>query len=416
MVLEPTLFNKKLTLTSIFLSTIFFIVVADSALSYLFPIISEHVLGSNLQMGLILGFSSVVGLLCDFLFPQLFKGRTWKFFLTFGVFLTFFFPIFISFGANFNSIFFFLLASAIWGIYYEFLIFGIQKFIVSTQHKDNYSKSWATLYTFTGTAKILGPILGAILFGISINNSPLFILFIQLISFLLLFFAISFRSRKFHSSYEPENVIRQINLAQEFKYWRLIIPSIFPLFISSLVIVSIDATYWVIGGLLGHELYSQDLSWLPIGIFVITGIIGSITLSTFKVKRRKKRLTHIFLVISGLILSLLSLTGNNIVIAILLFFSSLSLSFAGVFNESVFSDLMGRLGKNDIHMIGISRLTNSLAYAIMPVVVGLFADKLGYVTTFSLVGIITLISGLILLVITPKKLRLQQTKIEGVES
>lgn len=416
MVLIPSLFNKKLTLTSIFLSTLFFIVVADSALSYLFPIISEEVLGSNLAMGLIIAFSSVAGLICDFTFPQIFKGRTWKFFLAFGVFLTFFFPIFMSLGANFNSIIFFLIASAIWGIYYEFLIFGIQKFIVSTQHKDNYSKSWATLYTFTGTAKILGPILGALFLGISLANAPLFILFIQLISFVLLFFAISFKSKKFHSSYEPENVIRQINLVQEFKYWRLIIPSIFPLFISSLVIVSIDATYWVIGGLLGQELFSEDLSWIPIVIFVVTGILGSIILSTFRVKKRKKRLTHISLVISGLVLALIALVDNNIVISSMLFISSLCLSFAGVFNESVFSDLMGRLGKNDIHMIGISRLTNSLAYAIMPVVVGLFADKLGYVTTFSLVGIITLISGLILLVITPRKLRLQQTKIDGVGS
>src|SRR6185369_17781218 len=105
----------------IFLATIFLVLFADSIMSYYFPLVVESNLNSNTLVGIVMALSSMAGLACDLIFPQLFQRKTWKFLLIAGIFFAITFPISANLGIAFSSLIIFIIASILWGIYYEFL-------------------------------------------------------------------------------------------------------------------------------------------------------------------------------------------------------------------------------------------------------------------------------------------------------
>lgn len=417
MIVSLNKLTKRTTLFSVFLFALFFIFVADSALSYLFPILVAKKLDSNLIMGLILGFSSVIGLMCDLVFPQIFKGKTWKFYITLGIILSFLFPLTLSIGANFTSVLFFLIASGVWGIYFEFIVFSLQKFIVATEHKENFSKDWGLFHVFLGIAKIAGPIVGTMFILINFENSPLYVIFIQVISFMLIIFAFTFKTKKFHKSYTTEHIVRRVDIFEEFKLLKIIFPRVIPLFVSSLIIISIDAAFWTMGGLMGEELFGSEdnLQWLVLIAFIIPNIIGSIMLSRIRILSNKKRLSHYFLILSGLSLFSINLIQNNLYILLVVALNGFFLAFASTFNDAVISDLLRRLGKHDIHLIALTRIASSLGYIIIPITAGALSDIVGFINAFSLIGLLVALFSVVLFFVTPKKLKIPHSQLDQIE-
>lgn len=417
MIFSLNTLTKRTTLFSVFLLALFFVFVADSAMRYLFPIIVAKKLDSNLIMGLVLGFSSIIGLICDLIFPQIFKGKTWKFYVTFGILLSFLFPITLSLGANFTSVLFFLIASGVWGIYFEFIIFSLQKFIVATEHKENFSKDWGLFHVFLGIAKIAGPIVGTMFILINFENSPLYVIFIQAISFILIIFSFTFKTKKFHKSYTSEHIVRRVDLFEEFKLLKVIFPRVIPLFISSLIIIAIDAAFWTMGGLMGEELFGSEdnLQWLVLIAFIIPNILGSILLSRIRILSNKKKLTHYFLILSGISLFSINLVPDNLYILLVIALNGFFLAFAATFNDAVISDLLRRLGKHDIHLIALTRIASSLAYIIIPITAGALSDMVGFLNSFSSIGLLVVISSIILFLVTPKKLKIPHSQLDQIE-
>ena len=81
--------------------------------------------------------------------------------------------------------------------------------------------------------------------------------------------------------------------------------------------------------------------------------------------------------------------------------------------EAVYSDITERMGYEGKHMMGLSSSTLSLAYIIGPVMAGGIAQLVGERLTFSVMGILMALVALILLIVTPRKLRLPQSEIQA---
>jgi MFS family permease len=73
------------------------------------------------------------------------------------------------------------------------------------------------------------------------------------------------------------------------------------------------------------------------------------------------------------------------------------------------------MGKEGKHMVGLSGSTVSVAYIIGPILAGLISSYVGEKNTFVVMGIVMIIVAVILLVVTPKKLRLPQIEIKTWE-
>lgn len=83
--------------------------------------------------------------------------------------------------------------------------------------------------------------------------------------------------------------------------------------------------------------------------------------------------------------------------------------------DSVYTDLVARARKGRKHIMGMSSATFSLAYVVGPILSGFISGKLGEEMTFTVIGLVVCVVATILLVVTPKKLKLPQDEIQSWE-
>ena len=141
----------------IFCSIIFFYYLADGIVSYINPVYMEGHLPSPAVMGTVMSFSSLVGFVCDLIFPKLFRHQNFWFFLRSLLMVAVSLPlIMIWFPAGIGT---FLLAMTVWGIYYELGVFTNFNFVHGFTKVGQHAEAWGLLYVFKALAYTLGPLL-----------------------------------------------------------------------------------------------------------------------------------------------------------------------------------------------------------------------------------------------------------------
>jgi len=128
--------------------------------------------------------------------------------------------------------------------------------------------------------------------------------------------------------------------------------------------------------------------------------------------RGKKILTEKFLIVAGVFLAGLAVSGNIYWQLAMVFLSSMALSVCYPLLEGVYTDIVSRMGKQRNDLIGLTSSVSNVSYVVWPPIVGFLAGLVGERFTFSFVGVLTVIIAVILLFITPKKLRLPQEEIK----
>jgi len=408
-------YQSRFSSIFIFLLPITLFRLSDSILSYIFPIVLETHVNSNLIVGGIISLSSVIGLICDFVLPQIFPNKSWRFLLVSGLLISLTFPIAMALGDIFGLLSIFILAVIIWGVYYEFLLFAEQNFVVSEFKKEEYSKTWGIIGIILDSIGIIAPIIGSILLVLGTYTYTSITIFIQIIA---LIFAILLLTKSDLKS-ENRNLSKMkehISVLKEMRYWGTLSKKIVPLLIMAFLLELVSATFWVFGGLFGRELIGvPGLDWGVLVISVIPTLIGSIIMSKLKIQKRKKFLSQLSLLTGGLILIPFALfEGNVTVILAVIFISSFFLSFSWPLNDAVYSDLQKRLEKKGMHLMGLSNAGYSLAYIVCPILMGFLSDLVGFYKAFSILGIILFVVALLLIIFTPKKLRMPHTSLEKI--
>lgn len=399
---------------NIFFVTFFMIIIADGTMSYVFPIIVEESLNSNTLMGIIMALSSITGLICDFVFPSLISRKNWKQLLIASVFMALLFPIFSYFGEVFNILGFFVLASIAWGVYYEFLAFSQQNYIIESNKAKNFSKDWGLLAVLISIMEVIAPILGSTLLVAGGLSYPMAVLIILSVTLAILML----QETKSEADIEIKSVSRElVKLIKEFKMWDLLYGRVWQVLLVSFVLQSVFATYWTFGGLFGQQLVGEEgMDWIVIVLYAIPSLIASLLLSKFMIKKNKKKLTQIFLISGGLLLALLVFTRESVYLTgLLILLSSLMFAFAYPLNNAVFSDLGARLGKEKNHLFGMMNAIGSLAFIVIPITLGILSDSYGYIYAFAFTGAFSMFSGIVLIIKTPRKIRLPLKEIHSMD-
>jgi MFS family permease len=413
--------KSRLAKFSFFLLPLFFIYFADAVLSYTFPIIAEKQVGSNTLLGIVMSLSSVAGILCDFTFPTFFRGTTWRFQMMFGILLAVLFPISIHISIFFLPFFFSLFASIVWGIYYEALMFSQQDLVVAEETPKEYARSWGILYALTLIGSVVGPLLGAQLLLRPIVEHTAAVLVLQCVA-LLLALTIIWYFKKEHDEerhgHQKFSIIKLgLECVRNLKRWEILSLAIFPAIIMGITTEWIEASYWTLGGLFGEAINTANpgLSWTVVMLYSLPFIFGSIILARLNVTTHKKHWSQLALLAGGIILSTIFLTRVNIILLyVVIAVSSFFFAFATPLNDAVYSDLIARFDGNKLALVGLAKANSSLAYIIAPIVMGMVADRSDYYATFGIIGIMAVVVAIILLIITPRKLRLPEKEIAHV--
>lgn len=400
---KDPIFFKVITLCLI----LFFVYLADAILSFWAPTFIEESLKSPFLMGIIISFSSVVGLGADVILPQILKGISVKKLLFLAVISSFLFAITLLSSTFRPYVAIFLLAMAIWGIYYEFLGFANQQFAADSIPLRSHSSAWAMISVFKNLAYFLGPILAGWL--LSVNNE---LVIAGAIFFLLVGFVVFLSSGRSHS--RPVEIdVSEVNLTREIEHWFVLFKKVWPVVLMGLFMGLIDATFWTTGAVWTAKLREQSFfGGLFLSFYTLPSLFMGFVVAKWGVVSGKKRIATVCLFATG---SLLFIMGLNAAVWWQLLFvvaaaTSQAVSYPMV--DAVYSDIVSRMGRERRHLIGLSNSTISVAYILGPALAGFIAEGVGEKATFMVIGVITALVSLVLFVIIPKKLKLPQKEIK----
>jgi len=390
---------------------LFFVYLGDAILSDWVPGFMQESLGGSLVMGVVMSFSSIVGFGADLIFPQLLRLTTANKLMTLAMGSSLVFAGVLLWSIQWPVVALFLVAMAVWGVYYEFLGFGGAQFVSETVQPAERAGVWAVIGVFKSLAYFLGPILGSYLF-LSQGNRPVVLLAAGFVSLGYLIWRLLGKLKKARESVMTEPG-EKLNLLDEMGHWWVLFGHVWPILMVSLFLGLIDATFWTTGAVLSDTLAQKHWAggmFLP--FYMLPPVIVGLLVAKWGIKSGKKKMAEKFMALGGLALTLLGLGDSLWLMLGAALVCGAVLSVAWPLTDAVYSDIIARMGRERKHMIGLSNSTISLAYIIGPVAAGALASVMGERLTFVAVGLGTVAVAVVLLQVTPRKLRLPQAEIQ----
>lgn len=392
----------------LFSLTLFFIRLADGAIGFWAPAQIESVFDNQVVVGLIISIQSIVGFFADLIIPHMLraaKARPLAFaaaLLACATSLAFWWSVAWPFALLF------VVTMIGWGVYYELMSFATYQFMGNEVPVRLRSGAWGVGDMFLNFAYFLGPLAATFLLVHGAAATETAILLFLACALVLLWI---FRDAQEHS----DNVERQdVNPWEELRRWSVLSSVIWPAIMITLMLGCIDATFWVTG-----VLWSQALSQTnALGNFIIPlyqfpPLLVGIVIAKWGVYKGKKILAEKFLLAAGVLLACLGLFRSLPMVLSLVFSASVALSLTYPLLEGVYTDIVARMGREKKDLIGLINAVSNVSYVFWPPVAGMIATMLDQRLTFAIVGGMAALVALILLFVTPKKLRLPQQEIQS---
>jgi MFS family permease len=385
---------------------IFFIAVGDATMSYMAPVVMQHMLGAT-QMGFILATSSAVGTIVDFTFAKMFGHKKSVFFKKILLSLILLFPL--SF-LIYRAIPSFLFGMIVWGVYFEAMVFANYHTIHENTHPKDHIWAWGMLTTIKNIGWVIGPLFASYL-DFTNERYPFFM---AIGSFLIAIFLFFFQKNK--TIYKPlskqERKTRRRSFWQELKIWRIYLEVIWPLLFMLFMFELIDSTFFSIGPVFAENLHqTHPLGSLFITMYTVPSLLFGILAGFMAKPLGKKRAAFIAGLVTGGGLMLLSQVQTVELILATTFFSSMGVAILFPEIAAIFEDFVARSHHSGNDIVGLTAVIASISYVIGPIANGYLADHIGTQHVFGLWGAITFVFSLIALFVVKRKIHMPQSKV-----
>lgn len=400
--------KNPLVVKILFFSTaLFFLRLADGIIAFWAPNQIQETLGNSTWMGIVISFQSVIGLLSDIYLPGILRNSHTKTLLYWAVILSAV-TSFIFIGSIYMPyILLFLVAMALWGIYYEFLHFAQFQFMGTAVPANMRTYGWGIINVSMSIAYFLGPLIAAFLLARGTLVTEAVFLSLLIIGLFVTVFL------KILHNPAPEK-LKHTGALTEINHWRKLIKVIWPAVVITSLLGFMDSTFWTTGAVWTEKLAETN----PIGGFFLSfyqlpAIFLGFVVAKWGVYRGKKVLAEKFLIIAGVSLMLFAISDNILFLLLMVLICASAVGAIYPLIEAVYSDLISRMGHDKEDMIGLSASTLNIAYIIWPPIAGFIASQIGERLSFSYLGLLVILASIGLLATTPKKLRLPQTEIHS---
>jgi MFS family permease len=392
----------------LFSLTLFLLRLSDAIISFWAPNQIQSSLNSSVWMGFIISFQSIIGFGADLIFPTLLRTTKTKRLVFWAIIMSALTSFFLAASTVQPFIAIFLITMTLWGIYYEFVAFANYQFMGSVVPPHLRTAAWGIMGTFVNLAYFLGPLIAAaVLLKSYVLAEGIILVFLVLSLLLLSLF-------KGHRDVQAKIDIKEINPFTELKHWLTLSKHIWPVMILSLLLGFIDSTFWTTGAIWTEKLAKINyLGGLFLPFYQLPAIFLGAVVAGWGIYKGKKILTEKFLIVAGIFLIGLALNGSIYWQLAMVLLASSALSICYPLLEGVYTDIVARMGKEKNDLIGLTSSVVNISYIIWPPVVGIVAALIGERLTFSFVGVLVVVVSVILLFVTPKKLRLPQEEIKS---
>jgi predicted MFS family arabinose efflux permease len=394
-----------------FLLPVNLLLLSESVIAYTFPILVDSTLGNATSVGILLSLSSVIGLICDMLFPILLSRLNWRQMLSLTIITSFACAGLMYAGTQTGNAWYFLAMAFLWGIFYEGAAFSQRLFVATDTGSIGISRSWGMIHTIWQGVSIVGAILASLLL-----DQPL-IMFVVVTGSLQLLAICSLlirrpRRKRAGATEKPKRVHwkykdldpAKSNLGHR---WLTIGFRAWPAFLMAFIIGCNAATFWALGPLLGvAEAGGESLDWLILGGYYLGMIVGTSLVTVINQKNHKKFTAQVALLLGGVIMAVgMLLTSELLLTALIIFAATCFTAFALPLSDAVVTDLMQRAPFSEDDISGMTSTMSSLAVILVSPVVGAVADQYDYRSVFIAMSAGVAIVAAFLLFATPRKLK-----------
>ncbi|MFA6255201.1 MAG: MFS transporter [Patescibacteria group bacterium] len=383
---------------------IFFWAISDGILSFILPVSITEIGISETWMGIIIGSSSIAGALFDFLLCRFLVNVNFRrlYFLMLAVSVTF--PLVLW---QAKTIWLYLLAMAIWGLYYDLYHIGNFDFVSRVPNNGERSTGFGVMQVFISLGYLMAPLIAGFLIGEVVNFKPFVMALIFLgLAFVFYFLLLIFTQKT--KSYNQKTNFQSLNFFREYRLWKKIGKLILPVLILTFVLNINDSFFWTIGPLFSESLFAHSgfgsLFMVAYGLppLFIGWFIGSIT-----ARFGQKKTAFISLMIGSLILSSLFLVSNPLILILISFVASFFLALAWPAIQGAYADYIAEAPQVATEIETLQDSFVNIGYVVGPIMAGIFGQYFGHQITFSILGATGVLVSLILLMMTPKSIKIK---------
>lgn len=399
--------KKGLYLLSI---VILFWALFDGIITYIAPIVITESGMSKTLMGIIIGTSSIAGALFDFIACRLFSNTYYKklFMIMFVICLVI--PL-ILFKAH--SFLMFVIAMALWGIYYDLKNIGIFNYVGRFTPKEEHTESFGVLQVFSAVGYLVAPLLVGILIAESLGWEPFILSWIFLAISIVFFVILTYKTRSEEklilSEIDPGFMRKQKGTWSEVIIWGKLGKILFPVLLLTFFLNFADSFFWTIGPLVAESLSGiKQFSGIFMTAYALPPLLVGWLVGSFTRKYGKKRTSFISLLMGSVFLTLFSFIDNSLLLMLNVFAVSFFMSMAYPAINGAYADYISETYEYEKEIEGLEDFYTNWGYVIGPMMAGFMADQFGNENTFSVLGIMGVVTAVILILITPANIDIRE--------
>lgn len=382
---------------------LFFFAVFDGVLGYLVPIVVTSSGMSKTEMGFIFGSSSLFGGVFDFFLSKYLRNTHFRRIYLVMFCLCFVYPL-ILWSAK--GLWLFLLAMAVWGLYFDLENFGNFDFVGRGTTEERHASHFGIISVFKALGYLVAPLIAGILIGETIIGwQPYIFAFVMIgISFLFFISLLIVGKRRVNRD-ENEHIRHKVNILREFFLWKGIGRVLLPVLMLTICFNILDAFFWTIGPLLAesfgnfHPFNGLFMTMYELPPLLVGWFVGRIT-NRFG----KKKTAFSAFLLGSFMLLFLPVLKDPLAILILIFIASLFFGFSLPSINGAYGDYINETTTYEKEIAGLEDFATNVGYIIGPIFAGFLADKVGNIPSFTIFGFFGVIISIILLKTTPKSI------------
>lgn len=382
---------------------VFFFVIFDGILMYLAPIVMTGAGISDSLMGLIIGSSSVAGMLFDFILCRALKQTHYRRMFLLMFILAGLFPLFL-FGGKTVTIY--LIAMAAWGFYYDFFNIGTIDFVERTADAEQQVSHFGILSSFQGIGYLLAPFAASLLL-LFLHPGPRLLLALAVPLGIAFFFYVVIALRPAPERDEYGGVTRKtvFSLFGEIELWEKIWVVLFPILLLTLIINLVDAAIWTFGPLFSEQLGAA--SGFSGGLFMTAYALPPILVGWFvgRITRKfgNRRTAQGAIALGSIVLASIGFVASALLLVPLIFAASFFISIGWPAINAVYTERIEKIPARRKEVETIQDLFTNLGDTGGPIVGGYMAQYLGFAHSFVALGVLGAIIAAGLFLVAPRE-------------
>jgi MFS family permease len=374
----------------------FFWKIFDGIVSYITPLVLTQSGMSETKMGLVYSSSSLFGALFDIVLSRYLKNSNYRRIFIILFITSFAYPLLLW---QAKTLFVYILAMGMWGLYYDLANFGTFDFISRKLNPEEHTSSFGVIDVFRAMGTLISPIIaGLVIIQLIDWKSYAAALFFLAISFMFFIEMLIF-SKKSHYEYIKNIQSRKVSLFREIDTFKRVFKKVMPMVIVTSLIFLTDAFFWTIGPIFSeqykqiHPLNGMFLAGYSLPTLLMGWFVGDIA-----AKYGKSKTTFISFLLASVVLTTFAFIGKSpiaLFMGVLLFSTFISVTFTT--SKSIFSEKINENPKEENVLEAWVDLGANFGYIVGPAAAGILADKVGNLESFSVLGVIGIICSLFLL-------------------